>query len=114
MIDYHAELVKVLSGILPTHYEPMLTASTPTPCISYLETNNYDAETGDTLGYSWLSYQVKVWGTSIADLQGYALEIDKALRPLGFERTACSELGDKNSAMIQKIMTYEGMALENY
>lgn len=114
MIDYHAELVRVLSGILPTHYELQLTQNTPTPCISYMETANYDAETGDTLGYSWLGYQVKVWGRSVADLQKYAQRIDAALRPLGWERTACFELADKQGGMIQKIMTYEGMALENY
>ena len=52
MIDYHKELVAALSTILPTHYEMNLYRGLKTPCISYMETNNYMSETGDTLGYS--------------------------------------------------------------
>ena len=91
-----------------------LTADTKTPCISYMETNNYVSANGDTLGYSVITYQVKVWGNKIADLQKYALEVDKVLRPLGFKRTSSNELYDRNSTMIQKILTYEAMALENF
>lgn len=114
MINYHAELVKALNSVLPTHYEMTLTAGTKTPCISYMETNNYVSASGDTLGYSVITYQVKVWGTQIADLQKYALEVDKVLRPIGFKRTSSNELYDRNSAMIQKILTYEGIGLEQY
>lgn len=114
MINYHAELVKALSSVLPTHYEMTLTANTQTPCISYMETNNYVSTNGETLGYSFITYQVKVWGNKIADLQTYALEVDKVLRPLGFKRTSSNELYDRNSTMIQKILTYEAMALEEY
>lgn len=114
MINYHSELVKALNNVLPTHYEMTLTADTKTPCISYMETNNYVSANGDTLGYSVITYQVKVWGNKIADLQKYALEVDKVLRPLGFKRTSSNELYDRNSTMIQKILTYEAMALENY
>ena len=114
MINYHAELVKALSSVLPTHYEMTLTSGTQTPCISYMETNNYVSTNGDTLGYSFVQYQVKVWGNKIADLQKYALEVDKVLRPLGFKRTASNELYDRNSTMIQKILTYEAMALEEF
>lgn len=114
MIDYHSSLVKALNTILPTHYEMVLHSGLKTPCISYMETNNYDAETGDTLGYSRITYQVKVWGNDIAKIQRYALEVDKALRPLGFKRVSSGELYDKTSTMIQKILTYEALASENY
>ena len=114
MINYHTELVKALNTVLPTHYEMTLTAKTKTPCISYMELNNYVSTLGDTLGYSVVSYQVKVWGNSIADLQKYAIQIDEVLRPLGFKRTSSGELYDRESTMIQKIMTFEAMALENY
>lgn len=100
MINYHIELVKALSSVLPTHYEMTLTSQTATPCISYMETNNYVSTNGETLGYSVISYQIKVWGTEIADIQKYAQQIDKVLRPLGFERTNSNELYDNNSAMI--------------
>lgn len=114
MINYHSELLKALSSVLPTYYEMTLTADSETPCISYMETNNYVSTLGDTLGYSYIKYQVKVWGYSIADLQKYALQIDEVLRPLGFKRSSSGELYDRDSGMIQKILTYEAMALENF
>jgi hypothetical protein len=114
MINYHAELVKALKTILPTHYEMTLTSKTPTPCISYMETNNYVSTNGDTLGYSVVVYQVKVWGNKIGELQNYAKQIDEVLRPLGFTRTSSGELYDRESTMIQKIMSYEAMALEEF
>lgn len=114
MVDYHASLVSALETVLPTHYEMTLTAGTQTPCISYMETNNYVSTTGNTLGYSIITYQVKVWGNDIATLQKYALEVDAVLRPLGFKRTASNELYDRASTMIQKILTYEALASEGF
>lgn len=114
MIDYHSELVSALRTVLPTHYELALTKGTATPCISYQERNNYDTDTGDTLGYSRISYTVKVWGHSIEEIQRYVKQIDKVVRPLGFKRTSSQELHDAQSTMIQKILTYEALALENY
>lgn len=114
MVNYHIELVSALNTILPTHYEMALTANTKTPCISYMEINNYTSSNGDTLGYSYITYQVKIWANDIATIQRYALEIDKVLRPLGFKRISSGELYDNQSTMIQKIMTYEGLALEDY
>lgn len=114
MINYPTELVSALKAILPTHYEMALNSKTKTPCISFMETNNYVSASGDTLGYSRISYQIKVWGNDIVELQKYAQAIDKALRPLGFTRISARELYDNNSTMIQKIMTYEALASENY
>lgn len=114
MINYHAELVRALNTVLPTHYEMTLTSKTKTPCISYMETNNYVSSSGDTLGYSRVTYQVKVWGNDISTLQNYALQIDAVLRPLGFTRIASGELYDRESTMIQKILTFEALALEDY
>jgi hypothetical protein len=112
MINYHKQLVNSLSTILPTYYEMILTSNTKTPCISYMELNNSANETGDTLGYSTIQYQIKVWSEKLGDLQEYAQTIDNKLRPLGWKRIGCNELQDKESAMIQKIMTYEAKALE--
>ena len=114
MIDYHAQLVAALNTILPTHYELVLTQGTKTPCISYQEANNYAVENGDTLGYSRISYTIKVWGNDISEIQRYAIEIDNKLRPLGWKRISSHELGDRNSTMIQKIMSYEALALEKF
>lgn len=116
MIDFHTQLVSALNTVLPTHYEMALTSKTQTPCISYMETNNYAATepSGATLGYSYITYQVKIWANDIGVLQRYALEVDKVLRPLGFKRISSGELYDNNSTMMQKIMTYEALASENF
>lgn len=114
MIDYHGNLVAALETVLPTHYEMVLHRGLDTPCISYMEMNNYVDSNGDTLGYSRINYQIKVWGNDIALIQKYALEIDKVLRPLGWKRISSGEMYDNNSTMIQKIMTYECLALETY
>ena len=114
MIDYHSNLVDALKTILPTHYEMTLTSKTATPCISYLEMNNYVDTNGDTLGYSRITYQIKVWANDIALLQQYAQQIDSTLRPLGWKRISSGELYDRASTMIQKILTYEALASENY
>lgn len=114
MIDYHSNLAAALNKILPSHYEMTLHSGLTTPCISYMEINNYVSDSGDTIGYSRLTYQIKVWSNNIADIQKYALAIDNALRPLGFKRISSGELYDNSSAMIQKIMTYECLALESY
>lgn len=115
MIDYHAKLVSALKTIgIDVHYEMVLHSGLATPCISYMEISNVADAEGDTLGYSRLQYQIKVWGTQIVDLQKYALQIDEKLRPLGFKRVGCNEMYDNNSAMIQKIMTYEAFGLEDF
>lgn len=117
MIDYHKELIKALETIgLDVHYEMTLHSGLKTPCLSYMELNNYSTTevVGATLGYSYISYQVKIWGNDIAILQRYALEVDKALRPLGFKRTSSGELYDYNSTMCQKILTYEALASETF
>ena len=91
-----------------------LTSDIKTPCISYMEMNNYVSTTGNTRGYSYITYQVKVWANDIALIQKYAEEVDNALRPLGFKRISSGELYDNQSTMIQKILTYEALALEDY
>lgn len=114
MIDYHSQLVAALNTILPTHHEMILHSGLSVPCISYLELNNRVDANGDTLGYSRLSYRVKVWGNDIGVIQQYAQQVDSVLRPLGWKRTNCNELYDTQSTMIQKIMDYEALGLEEF
>lgn len=115
MIDYHKNFVAALETVgIPVNYELVLHSGLPTPCYSYQEINNYSTEEGDTLGYSRITYQVKIWANDMATIQKYALAADEVLRPIGFKRIASNELFDRNSTMIQKILTYEGLGLENY
>lgn len=114
MVDYSKDMVSALETVLPTHYELALTSKTETPCISWQERNNYVRVNGNTRGYSIVSFTIKVWANSIADIMKYSLEVDDVLRPIGFKRTSSNELYDVNSTMIQKIMTYEAMFLEDF
>ena len=114
MINYHTTLITALETILPTHYEMTLHSGLTTPCISYMEINNCSSESGDTLGYSRITYQIKVWSNDIGKIQEYALKIDEVLRPLGWKRISSGELYDNKSSMIQKVMTYEALGLESY
>ena len=114
MVDFHTNLVSALETVLPTHYEMTLTSGTAVPCISYMETNNYVSNHGSTLGYSRITYRVKIWANDIELIQRYAKEVDEVLRPLGLKRISSGELYDNESSMIQKIMSYEGLALEDY
>ena len=118
MIDCRKELVSALNTVLPTHYEMTLTAKTKTPCISWMEIGNVPITepTGEntTQCYSRLNYSLKVWGHSIGDLNDYAIEIAKVLRPLGYRVSSSGELYDNNSTMIQKILNAEAIALEEF
>ena len=116
MINYHKSVVSALNTVLPTYYEMALTSNIKTPCISYMETNNYISTepTGATRSYNILTYQVKVWGNDISTIQDYAVEVDRVMREIGFKRISSGELYDKNSTMIQKIITFEALALEEF
>lgn len=114
MIDIHFNIVEALNTILPTYYEMVLHRGIGVPCISYMEINNYVDANGDTLGYSRIAYQIKVWANDIEVIQKYAAQVDAVLRPLGFKRISSGELYDNQSTIIQKIMTYECLALESF
>lgn len=114
MVNFHATLVSALKDVLPTYYEMALTSNITTPCISYLELTNVDSSIGDTIGYSNITYQIKVWSKEIKDIQEYSLQVDSVMRRLGFKRIGTNELHDNSSIMIQKILTYQCLALEKY
>ena len=114
MINLHKEVVNTLKKILPTYYEMVLHRDIETPCISYMEIANQATEQGNTIGYSLVQFQIKVWGTKIADLQNYAAQVDAAMRGLGFKRTSAQEMHDTESTMMQKILVYEAQALEQF
>lgn len=114
MIDFTPEIVAALKTILPTHYELKLSSGIQLPCISYQERSNIAQETGETIGYSRISYTVKVWGNDLEQLNLYAKQIDDVLRPMGWKRTGAQELYSLQSVVIQKILTYEALALETF
>lgn len=111
MYNFKSELVSLLDEILPTYYELFVDSSTETPCITYIESNNTADKEGDTLRYSNLSYNIKLWGNDYAELTDYASQVDKALYAIGFKRTFSEEL--TYGTQIQLIFTYQAMAVEN-
>lgn len=114
MVDYHKQLRLALKDILPVYYELTLDSKCSVPCISYYERNNEVNVNGDTCGYANVSYYIKIWGNNIEVIQDKALEVDEALRQLGWNRVSATELFDQNSTMIQKIMVYQALFHENY
>ena len=114
MIDFSENMVSALETVLPTYHELALTSKSDVPCISWQERNNYVYANGNTLGYSVLAFTVKVWARTPAEIMKYSLMVDAVLRPIGFKRTSSNELYDRNSTMIQKIMTYEALGQEQF
>lgn len=114
MIDFSENMVGALDTVLPTYHELALTSKNEVPCISWQERNNYVQANGDTLGYSVLVFTIKVWARTPAEIMKYSLMVDAVLRPIGFKRTSTNELYDRNSTMIQKIMTYECLGQEQF
>ena len=114
MVDAHKTVVTALKSVLPCHWELQIDSTTETPCITYLERNNSDTVSGGTIGYSDLSYTIKVWAHTVTELQKYGAKVDTAMRKIGFTRGACYEMYDPNSTMKQKIMTFDAMGVEAF
>lgn len=114
MVDYHTTLYTALSTIgPPVDYEMFLHSGLSTPRISYMELINVIEEQTDVSDVSRIQVQVKVWANEISDLQTYAVEIDSVMREDGWQRVSSAELHDPNSAMMQKVLTYEKLFAEN-
>ena len=119
MVNFHSKLIAALETIgIDVHYEMVLHRGLKTPCISYMEINNYDITDSHydtmTIGYSRITYQIKVWANNIADIQKYSLKVDAVMKSLGLKRLSSGEIYDHNSSMIQKVMTFEGLSLETF
>lgn len=113
MLDYKPTLVSELKTLgLPVHYELFLKQDTEVPCISYQEGNNITHKDGDTLGYSYITYRIKIWSKRVSEIAQYSQEIDSLMRELGFERVSTSELWVDGIG--QNLLTYRGLGLETY
>lgn len=109
MKNYHKTLTSSLSEILPTYYELNMSGEIEVPCASYMELANFitDGDTLDSVGdVAEVTYQIKVWGTDIGNINTYAQLIDSTLKPEGWKRTSSQDMHDNKSSMIQRIMLY--------
>lgn len=113
MIDYRPTLESQLRTLgLPVYYELFLSQDTDVPCISYMLNNDYSSAEGDTLGYSEITFSIKVWSERVADLSKYAVKIDDLMRNLGFRRGGATELWLDGIGQIQ--IRYTGLAQEYF
>lgn len=112
MLDVKKQLVTALSEILPTHYELYADSTMALPCITYLESQNSSAIEGDTLGYSNVTYNIKLWGRDLSALMPYAQQIDTKMRDLGYSRNSFNEL--EANGQICMLMIYQGLGHEYF
>ena len=112
MIDYTKEIKAELDKILPTYPELFVNSKCVIPCITYRTNNNYDvAMANEEYGFSMLSYIIKLWGNKEKELIPYKIQIDSAMRKLGFARTITNELTYNNQ--LQIVLTYNAIGYEN-
>ncbi len=113
MIYNKPQIYEALNAILPTYYEQIVDANTETPCITYMESGNYDdTVTCETMGYSNQTYTIKVWGNGVIETSEASLLVDKTMRNLGYKRTSRNEL--VVGSMICVVLIYRGLGFERF
>lgn len=109
MVNYHAEfrqlLMEAANGV-EVYYEAFAEKEA-TPCISYMEASNISSAIGNTLKYSEVVFQVKVWAETIDELITITENIDNKLEENGFKRASCFETTD--NGLLVKIMKYSAI-----
>lgn len=108
MIDVNPTIVAKLKTIgLPVYYEMFIDTSTVLPCITYIETLNTDYLVGNTIEYSNLVYQIKVWTKDLKVATANAILIDSKMKELGFIRDFSNQL--VIDGLIQYILRYKSI-----
>jgi hypothetical protein len=112
MVSDKLDITKSLNEILPCYYELFCDSKVKLPCFTYIEYENYNTMTGDTLGYSSLGYTIKVWANDVADIDNYSDKADKVMREKGYRLISSNEL--VVDEQIEKVMNYEALGVERY
>lgn len=104
MIDIKQDLVTLLENAtsLPVYYE-LFYKPGELPAITYKEIDNASLYEGDTLDYSTLRYEIKVWSRSLPDLITAVTALDLAMRDAGWSRYYSFETNDGNNTIIKVI-----------
>ena len=112
MIDVKPTVVNALEGIgaIPVFYEAFIDSSTPVPCITYLQTANSDFIVGDTITYSDLVFQIKVWSKLVSELETIGQQIDITMKSLGFIRESGNQVFLEGLG--QYILRYKALGYE--
>lgn len=109
MVDTSKPLVTKLKTILPTYYE-LVEHPYTMPCITYMAYDNQETDSGNTLAYSSVAYYIKLWGKDIATLMPYSIQIDTAMKSLGYNRESYNEMAIGNELCF--IFQYRGLSKE--
>lgn len=112
MVNYHAQFRQLLMNAaqgVAVYYEA-ISEKVATPCISYMEASNNSSAIGDTLSYSEIVFQVKVWAETVDELLTITQNIDSALQGNGFIRTNSYETTD--DGLLVKILRYTATGYE--
>jgi hypothetical protein len=105
MIDIKQDLVTLLktASSWDAYYELMYKPGT-LPAITYIEVDNADLFNGDTIDYSTLRYEIKIWSKSMSEIASKSAQIDTAMKTAGWSRYMAMETNDNNT--IVKVLRY--------
>jgi hypothetical protein len=109
-VDYHKQLKLLLEQTgHPAYYELFNKAKT-IPCLTFYEITSPEIAHGDTLAYTDLNYQIKVWAKDISTVQAIYSSLDLLMREAGFTRTFATET--KEDELLCKITRYTSIGFE--
>lgn len=111
MLNYHTRFYNLLKEATRADvYYEVFTKKTATPCVSYMEVNNSVYASGDTMRFSNISFQVKVWSSTILEANAIASDISSHLEANGFRQVSSQDLYDGNEIM--KVMRFNAIGYE--
>jgi len=84
------------------------TSFTQLPCISFYEVFNGIASAADDDEYlSEIVFMVDLWGNPVDELDELAIEVDAAMKGIGFIREFSADVNDADSDVIHKTMRFK-------
>ena len=105
MIDVKKDLVAALKSATSwTVYYELLYKPGTIPAITYKELENNDLLNGDSVDYSTIRYEIKVWSYSMDEVIAKSIAIDSALKALGWSRYSSFEASYETQ--ILKVLRY--------
>jgi len=105
MIDIKQELVTLLKAAtsMEVYYELLYKQGT-VPSVTYIEVDNTDLLNGDTIDYSTIRYEIKVWSRSMSELVTKVAAIDAAMKNAGWSRYLAAETN--HEMILVKVLRY--------
>lgn len=112
MINVTPQIIKALSETGLKVYNEIFLKNESVPCISYYEYDNAAELESGVLGYSKITYHIKIWAKTQKELVDYSIKIDDIMRQLGFKRNNMNDLW--TDALGQRDMKYSAKFYERF